>query len=137
MPAMAGFRGSVKVNATILRCQRWSLRWHSDQIDVTTFVNAGWASYISAFQDADIELECIYDPADNPYAGVPSLTPGSNVSVLIEFAKNDAVNRFSFPAVTVTEVSSRVSVRDAVTYTVQAKILGYETAGVIKTPGQA
>jgi hypothetical protein len=138
MAAIAGFLGQVLVNGATLRAQNWRLRWSTDQIDVTNFINVGWASYIGGLSDADLEIDCIFDPNDNPFMGVPNLLPGQIVAVNLNFVKtNIGTQRFYFPAITILSIDSTSTVRDAVKYHLTAKICSYDTSTPPKVPGQS
>lgn len=126
MPALAGFGGRLLVGNRIYRANRWNLSWTAEALDVLTFENAGFGSYMSGLRGGEVSFDAYYHTIDNPFAGVEPLYPGNYHTVEIQYVKGDLDYYWLLPNVECLDVTSDAEVRGVVHYTYRGKFSSYD-----------
>ena len=125
MAAVHGFRGSVKLGATVYRATRWSLNLRANPVDVTNFIYYDSAAYATTLKEGDVSMDCIYDTADNPFAVGAISRPGTTgtMRLTLDTTGLDAAGFWEF-LVRIVNMRQSHTVRDVSKFTVSAKIIG-------------
>lgn len=125
MAAVHGFRGEVKLGATVYRATRWSLSLQANPVDVTNFIYYDNAAYATTLKEGEVTMDCIYDTADNPFQVGGISRPGSTGTMRLTFDKTgaDSAGFWEF-LIRILNMRQTHTVRDVSRYNLTAKIVG-------------
>lgn len=129
MPAFSGKQARVSVNGINLPANKWTVNLKTDELDVTTFENGGFANFTYGVHEADVSFEAFWTTLVNPTSNPPKIQIGADVPCII-YLDSGLVSTantsftFNFPHLLITSLSVDTSVRDVVKYSVSGKARG-------------
>ncbi len=129
---MAGFSAKnarVQINGTTLTANKWMVTAKTDELDISNFEtvvgNNVYADYTFGLAECEVQVEAIWDAANNPHTAPPSITAGSTISNLrLYLDKINLAVFWSFPVFQIFTCTTDAEVRGIVKYTFTGKNKG-------------
>ncbi len=135
MAFTTGYNAHVSINSMTLCATKFSVSTKVDEIDVTSFCDTGYASWLGGSADCDITIEGVLgtDQSEDPYnvlafRDLGDLKIGSqNVIIIYPDQTLNGGATWTFPIALLCSWSMEGSPRDTVRWTLTAKANGVYT----------
>lgn len=133
---VAGFSAKnarVQVNGTNLSAIKWMVTAKTDELDISNFETTTpdniFADYTFGLQEAEVQVEAIWDANADPHANPPNIIAGGTITNLKLFLDkvNFASRCWTFPSFQIFTVTVDAEVRGIVKYTFTGKNKGAYT----------
>jgi hypothetical protein len=118
-------KSRVRLDGIDLYANRWSIEIRADELDVTNFESDGYVEYITAYVDATITVDALWDTAFNDFSlAGGGVNVGRSIDTCRFYLNRDAGLLFEFSTIVIVSVTPEASVRDVMRYSFTARPRG-------------